>query len=72
MHEQSALRQISSADLALLGLEQVAYVKSVTLEHGGAGYAVHAADGQEVAVMADREVAFAMVKQHDLEPVSVH
>ena len=34
--------------------------------------AVHAADGTEIVVMPDREVARAAIRQHDLEPVSVH
>ena len=35
-------------------------------------FALHMADGRRVAVMDDREVAFAAARQHDLEPVSVH
>jgi hypothetical protein len=39
---------------------------------GAGAFAVHAANGTQIAVMADREVAFAVVRQHDMEPVSVH
>ena len=35
-------------------------------------FALHLADGRRVAVMDDRELAFAAARQHDLEPVSVH
>ena len=35
-------------------------------------YAVHSADGERLAVMADRESAFAAAVAHELEPVSVH
>ena len=31
-----------------------------------------AADGTQIAIMADRDVAFAAVRQNDLGPVSVH
>jgi hypothetical protein len=72
MHEHHALRHITADALAHLGIEQVAYVKPVTLEDGGTAFAIHAADGQEMAMLADREVAFATVRQNDLEPVSVH
>jgi len=72
MHEHHALRHITPDALAHLGLEQVAYVKSVTLDDGTPGFAIHAADGHEVAVMANRELAFVTVRQNDLEPVSVH
>ena len=35
-------------------------------------YAVHGADGERLAVMLDRETAFAAAVAHDLEPMSVH
>ncbi len=35
-------------------------------------YAVHLEDGRRIAVMDDRERAFAAALQHDLTPVSVH
>jgi hypothetical protein len=62
---------MSDHDLAALGLQEVAYVKPVFVE-GGTAYAVHAADGTEIAVMADRDIAFAAIRQNDLRPVSVH
>ncbi len=35
-------------------------------------YAVHAANGERMAVVDNRDVAFAGARQHDLEPVSTH
>ncbi|HRO32244.1 MAG TPA: DUF1150 domain-containing protein [Brevundimonas sp.] len=35
-------------------------------------YAVHGADGERLAVMIDRDTAFAAAVAHELEPVSVH
>lgn len=35
-------------------------------------YAVHGADGERLAIMVDRETAFAAAMAHELEPVSVH
>lgn len=35
-------------------------------------YAVHGADGERLAVMMDRETAFAAAAAHELAPVSVH
>ena len=35
-------------------------------------YALHAADGSRIALMSDREIAFAAAKQHEMTPVSVH
>ena len=71
MHAIEMIRQITPKDLAALGLSHVAYVKPVTVE-GRIAYSIHAADGTEMAVMADREVAFSAIRVHDLEPVSVH
>jgi hypothetical protein len=58
-------------DFAMLGMEDVAYVRRVE-QDDGPGYMIHAADGTLLAVMADRDVAFAAVRQNGLEPVSVH
>ena len=58
-------------DFRALGLAQLAYVKPV-LADGRIAYSVHAADGTEIAVLADRAIACATIRQHDLEPLSVH
>ncbi len=62
---------MTSQDFRALGLEKMAYVKPITAD-GQAAFSVHAADGTEIAVMADRAIACAAVRQHDLEPLSVH
>ncbi len=61
-------RIMSDYDLAVLGLEYVAYVKPVTVE-GNAVYSVHAADGTEIAVLGNRDIAVATIRHHDMEPV---
>jgi hypothetical protein len=35
-------------------------------------YAVHRADGEQVALVGDRGLAFTLARQNDLNPVSVH
>ena len=35
-------------------------------------YALHSADGARIALMGDRELAFAAARQHEMTPVSVH
>ncbi len=64
-------RAISPEAFALLGAPDIAYVKPVVTDHG-AGFGIYSANGKEMAVVADRDVAFALVRQHDMEPVSVH
>lgn len=71
MNRIEQLRHITPRELGLLGMQDVAYIKQVSASEARA-YAVHAADGTEIAVIADRDLAFAAVRQHDLEPLSVH
>lgn len=35
-------------------------------------YSVHRADGEQLALVADRGLAFHLARQHDFAPVSVH
>ncbi len=35
-------------------------------------YSVHSSDGQRIALVGDRALAFAAARQHEMDPVSVH
>ena len=35
-------------------------------------YALHRTDGEQVALVGDRKLAFMLARQNDLNPVSVH
>ena len=35
-------------------------------------YAVHDENGQQLALVADRKLAFSLARQHDFSPVAVH
>lgn len=35
-------------------------------------YAVHASNGQQLALVADRRMAFILARQNDFRPVAVH
>lgn len=64
-------RIMTDQDLAGLGLQCVAYVKRIQI--GGANaYSIHAADGTEIAIMDNRDIAFATIREHDMEAVSAH
>jgi hypothetical protein len=69
--QREQVEQMSAQDFAAMGAEQVAYIKPVTHE-GEPAYAVHAADGTALAVVAGFEEAYALVRQNDLEPVAAH
>ena len=55
----------------MLGVQDPAYKNRVIID-AATGYAVQAADGSQIAVLAHRDVAFTTVRQHDMAPVSVH
>ena len=71
MQTSEEFRQMTPGDLAMFGMQDIAYVKPVVVD-GTAGFAIHAADGTQMALTADRDIAFAVVRQNELEPVSVH
>jgi hypothetical protein len=65
------LRRISPQEFALMGMQDIAYVKRKTADDGVV-FAIHAADGTEVAVLSSRDAAVATIRQHELEPLSLH
>jgi hypothetical protein len=71
MNHIEKLRHISPQELATLGMQAVAYVKRVSVNDTVA-FAIHAADGTQLALLPDRDAAFATIVQNDIEPVSVH
>ncbi|MFQ3184415.1 MAG: hypothetical protein ACI901_001515 [Octadecabacter sp.] len=63
--------------------DRVVYVKSVDVSglpddvREAAGnreqlFAVHDSDGQQLALVADRKMAFMLARQNDMRPVTVH
>lgn len=64
------VRQISASDV--LADVRVTTAEGMDLDPRQILYAVHSADGERLAVMMDRETAFAAAVAHELEPVSVH
>ena len=71
MTQTESIQVLSARDLLNLGLQEVAYVKPLEVE-GEQAFAVHAADGTQIAITRERALALAMLRQHDLEPLSVH
>jgi hypothetical protein len=64
-------------------IQRIVYVKTVEVAdlpdelRAEAGehrhlYAVHDADGQQLALVANRRLAFALARQNDMAPVAVH
>jgi hypothetical protein len=65
------IHDISPQQLAMLGVQQIAYVKPVVV-NGAAAYAIHAADGTPMAIAAERDAAMAAIVQHEMVPALVH
>lgn len=42
------------------------------IEDGATLYSVHSSSGERIALVGDRELAFAAARQHEMNPVSVH
>ena len=69
-NETTLEKHFSDKDFIALGMGNVAYIKP-KLDGGRRVFAIHTADGNEVAVVDDWDVALATVKLNDLEPVRV-
>lgn len=69
--EIEKLKTITTGDLATLGMNQMVYLRRQS-QNDQVFWSIHAADGTEMARLADRQTALAACLQHELEPVSVH
>jgi len=65
------IRHISAEQLAELGIARIAYVKPVEV-NGTQGFAIHAANGAPMALIAERDVAIALIAQHEMVAALVH
>ena len=63
---------MSASDLALWGMDEVAYVRPVTTEDGRQAAGIFAADGERIGVAPDEEIAAAAAIQEGLLPLRVH
>ncbi|HXA71161.1 MAG TPA: DUF1150 family protein, partial [Stellaceae bacterium] len=65
------LKNISPREFAVLGMNDLAYVKRVVV-NDEPRFAIHSADGTQLALLPNEDIAYATVRQNDLEPMSVH
>jgi hypothetical protein len=65
------IRHISAEQLAELGVARIAYVKPVEV-NGTQGFAIHAANGAPMALTGGRDVAIALIMQHEMVAAMVH
>ncbi len=62
---------LSKTDFVRWGVPEIAFVKRIEAE-GAMTWSIHAADGTQMGLAPSRDLAFAAIRQHDLEPLSVH
>ena len=67
--EQLRTRPTMSPEAFAAMASDAAYVKPV-VDEGKPAYAIHAADGQALA--PSRDLAFALIRQNELEPTDAH
>lgn len=65
------IHYITAQQLSQLGVSQIAYVKPVIV-NGTNAFAIHAADGTQMAVTTDCATAMAAILQHEMHPSLVH
>lgn len=58
------VKPVSVADLPAEMKEQVGDLETL--------FAVHNAEGEQLALVADRKLAFHLARENDLQPVTVH
>jgi hypothetical protein len=64
------VREISGAEV--IASSPVEAIQGFDLQPDQTLYAVHGADGARLAIVADRDTAYAAALAHELTPVSVH
>ncbi|HVI89824.1 MAG TPA: DUF1150 family protein [Dongiaceae bacterium] len=70
MLDVERIRHLSAQELLALGLKDVAYLKDVEVD-GETVIAIHAANGQQIALLPDRNAAVAAAWENGLAPVSL-
>ena len=64
------VREVAASEV--LASTPVEAMKGFDIDPEATLYAVHRADGARLAVLSDRDAAFAAAIAHELAPVSVH
>lgn len=70
MIDADRIRHLNAQELLALGLKDIAYLKDVEVD-GESVIAIHAANGQQIALLPDRGAAVAAAWENGLAPVSL-
>ena len=70
-HQTERLQPMSVPEFSQLGVGHVAYIRSLVV-NGMPAFGIYSAAGQQLAVVPTRESAVGIVRQNEMEPVSLH
>ena len=71
MAARDFLKGLSSQDFRVMGLNQMAYIRPVTV-NGETVFAIHAADGTPLSINESFETACGTILQNQMFPVTTH
>jgi hypothetical protein len=66
------LKQLSPKEFLGVGLNQIAYIRSIPTGGDEAVFSIHAADGTQISVVPNYEEAIMAARTNDLHPVTLH
>lgn len=67
------LKGLSARDFLKIGMDEVAYVRPLTLSgEQKSAFAIYAADGTQLSVLDSMDMAMATLRHNDLLPVTLH
>ncbi len=75
MNERNAAAEVTGRPIVYIREVAVADLPEEVREQAGGQetvYAIGSEDGQQLALVRDRKLAFVVARQNDMEPVSVH
>jgi len=67
------LKSLSAKDFLKIGIDEIAYVRPLKLAgHHDSVFGVYAADGTQISVLENMDMAMATVRHNDLMIVTLH
>lgn len=70
--DSDMLKQLSPKEFLGVGLNQIAYIRSISLGNAQAAFSIHAADGTQISILPNYEEAVMTARTNDLYPVTLH